>query len=60
MPLLHLIGGWLHHAGRFRYPDLDRMDANQEIFGRIMDDDEFGSLVRDWMLRKVYSWLNAE
>lgn len=34
---------------------IERMDANQEIFGRIMDDEEFGSLVRDWMLNKVYS-----
>ncbi|MBN1536523.1 MAG: type I restriction endonuclease subunit R [Anaerolineales bacterium] len=37
---------------------IDRMDANQEIFGRIMDDEEFGTLVRDWMLKKVYSRIN--
>jgi len=34
---------------------IERMDANHEIFGRIMDDEEFGTLVRDWMLKKVYS-----
>ncbi|MCD4671652.1 MAG: DEAD/DEAH box helicase family protein, partial [Anaerolineaceae bacterium] len=37
---------------------IERMDTNQEIFGRIMDDEEFGSLVRDWMLKKVYSRMN--
>ena len=37
---------------------IERMDANQEIFGRIMDDEEFGSLVSDWMLKKVYSRMN--
>jgi type I restriction enzyme, R subunit len=38
---------------------IDRMDANQDIFGRIMDDEEFGTLVRDWMLKKVYQRLKA-
>ncbi len=33
---------------------IERMEANQEIFGRIMDDEAFGALVREWMLRKVY------
>ena len=37
---------------------IERMDANHEIFGRIMDDEEFGTLVRDWMLKKVYSRMN--
>jgi len=36
---------------------IEHMDANHEIFGRIMDDEEFGTLVRDWMLKKVYSRL---
>lgn len=39
---------------------IDRMDANQDIFARIMDDEEFGSLVRDWMLRKVYQRITKE
>ena len=39
---------------------IGRMEDNQEIFARIMDDEEFGTLVRDWKLRKVYQRLNAE
>ena len=39
---------------------IDRMDANQDIFGRIMDDEEFGTLVRDWMLKKVYKRINED
>ncbi|MCA9735470.1 DEAD/DEAH box helicase family protein, partial [candidate division KSB1 bacterium] len=39
---------------------IERMDANQDIFARIMDDEEFGTLVRDWMLQKVYQRLNTK
>ncbi|MGB3061053.1 MAG: type I restriction endonuclease [Anaerolineae bacterium] len=39
---------------------IDRMDANQEIFGRIMDDEEFGTVVRDWMLKKIYSRITQD
>jgi type I restriction enzyme R subunit len=39
---------------------IGRMEDNQEIFARILDDEEFGTLVRDWMLRKVYQRLNKE
>lgn len=39
---------------------IERMDANQEIFSRIMDDEEFGSLVRDWMLKKIYRRINED
>lgn len=39
---------------------IERMDANQEIFGRIMDDEVFGTLVRDWMLKKVYNRINHD
>jgi len=39
---------------------IKRMDDNQDIFARIMDDDEFGSLVRDWMLKKVYKRIVEE
>lgn len=35
-----------------------RMDDNQEIFGRILDDEEFKTLVQEWMLKKVYSRIN--
>ena len=37
---------------------IDRMDANQDIFARIMDDEEFSTLVKDWMLQKVYQRLH--
>ncbi len=34
-----------------------RMDDNSEIFRRILDDDEFSDLLRDYYLKKVYSQL---
>jgi len=34
-----------------------RMDDNSEIFKRILDDDEFSDLLRDYYLKKVYSQL---
>ena len=37
---------------------IGRMDQNQEIFAKILDDAEFGDAVREWMLRKVYQRLN--
>ncbi len=39
---------------------IGRMDQNQEIFTRILDDAEFGDAVREWMLKKVYQRLNEE
>jgi type I restriction enzyme, R subunit len=36
---------------------IERMDDNQDIFAKILDDTEFGSVVREWMLRKVYARL---
>jgi len=36
---------------------IERMDLNQDIFTKIIDDKEFGEVVRDWMLRKVYNRL---
>ena len=33
------------------------MDDNSEIFKRILDDDEFSDLLRDYYLQKVYSQL---
>jgi hypothetical protein len=35
------------------------MDANEDIFARIMDDPEFRTIVADWMLRRVYHRLNT-
>jgi type I restriction enzyme R subunit len=37
---------------------IDRMDQNQEIFEKILEDKAFGSLVREWMMKKVYGRLN--
>jgi type I restriction enzyme R subunit len=39
---------------------IGRMDLNQEIFAKILDDAEFGDTVREWMLRKVYQRLNED
>lgn len=38
---------------------ISRMDQNQEIFTRILDDTEFGEIVREWMLDAVYQHFNA-
>ncbi len=37
---------------------IGRMDQNQDIFGKMMDDKEFGGLVKNYMLKKVYERLN--
>jgi type I restriction enzyme R subunit len=34
------------------------MDQNQDIFEKILEDKAFGSLVREWMMKKVYDKLN--
>ncbi len=39
---------------------IDRMDQNQDIFEKILEDKAFGSLVREWMMKKVYGQLNEE
>ena len=37
---------------------ISRMDQNQDIFGKMMDDKAFGGLVKDYMLKKVFTRLN--
>ena len=37
---------------------IGRMEQNQDIFPKMMDDKEFGGLVKDYMLNKVYQRLN--
>ena len=37
---------------------IERMDSNQDIFTKIMDDKSFGDVVKEWMLFKVYNRLN--
>ena len=36
---------------------IERMEDNQDIFTKIIDDPEFGDAVRAWMLKKVYDRL---
>lgn len=36
-----------------------RMEQNQDIFTKMMDDKEFGDVVKGYMLKKVYQRLNA-
>jgi type I restriction enzyme R subunit len=36
---------------------IGRMEQNQDIFTKMMDDKEFGNIVRNYMLKKVYSRL---
>jgi len=38
---------------------IERMDQNQEIFEKIVEDKAFGGLVREWMLKKVYARLQG-
>lgn len=37
---------------------IDRMEDNQEIFNKILDDDTFGSVVKKWMMNKIYKTIN--
>ena len=37
---------------------IDRMDQNQEIFEKILEDQSFGGLVKELMMKKVYARLN--
>jgi type I restriction enzyme, R subunit len=36
---------------------IERMDQNQSIFEKIVEDKAFGGLVKEWMLKKVYARL---
>ena len=39
---------------------VDRMDQNQDIFNKIMDDKAFATVVKDYLLKKVYDRLNKD
>lgn len=39
---------------------IERMEDNQGIFEKILDDKEFGEVVRKWMLDKVYGRLTSQ
>ncbi|MDR6561267.1 hypothetical protein J2Y60_001340 [Arcicella sp. BE140] len=34
------------------------MEQNQDIFNKILDDKDFGIVVKAWMLEKVYKKIN--
>ena len=37
---------------------IERMDQNQEIFEKILEDQTFGSLVKELMMKKIFARLN--
>ncbi len=39
---------------------VDRMDQNQDIFNKIMDDKTFAAVVKDYLLKKVYERLSKK
>ena len=39
---------------------LERMEQNQDIFNKLLDDKEFGDVVKAWMLEKVYRRINSD
>ncbi|WP_066829627.1 type I restriction endonuclease subunit R [Rufibacter ruber] len=43
---------------RFLTKVIQRMELNQDIFSKIMDNVEFSQLVKNWMLKKVYAKMN--
>ncbi len=38
---------------------ISRMEQNEDIFTKMMDDKEFGAIVRNYMIRKVYKRFNS-
>jgi len=42
---------------KFMDTTISRMEQNQDIFTKMMNDKEFGNIVRDYMLKKVYQQL---
>ena len=38
---------------------IGRMEQNQDIFSKMMDDKDFGMLVKDYMLKKVFKRMNG-
>jgi len=39
---------------------VERMDQNQDIFNKIMEDKTFAGVVKDYLLRRVYKRLSQE
>jgi type I restriction enzyme R subunit len=38
---------------------VERMEQNQQLFEKILGNEEFGGVVRTWMRNKVYARMNA-
>jgi len=45
---------------KFEAAVIDRQGANEELFKKIMDEPEFGSLIKEFLLTKVYGRLSGE
>ncbi len=39
---------------------IERMDQNQEIFEKILENESFGGLVKELMMKKIYVKLNED
>ena len=39
---------------------IDRMDSNQEIFDKIMENTEFKNDVKEWLIKKIYQRFNEK
>jgi type I restriction enzyme R subunit len=39
---------------------IERMDSNQEIFDKIMENTEFKNDVKDWLTKKIYHRFNEK
>lgn len=44
---------------KFLDTTISRMEQNQDIFAKMMNDKEFGNIVKNYMLKKVYNRFNA-
>jgi type I restriction enzyme, R subunit len=39
---------------------IDRMDANQEIFDKIMENNDFKADVKNWLTKKIFNRFNSD
>ncbi|HTN38825.1 MAG TPA: hypothetical protein VL053_17210, partial [Arachidicoccus sp.] len=56
--------GWSPRVGLYTFDDkfieklIDRMDQNQDIYEKILEDKSFGDLVRELIMKRIYNQLN--
>ena len=43
---------------KFMDASINRMEQNQDIFTKMMNDKEFGAIVQNYLMKKVYNQLN--